>query len=242
MTHGVHHFFVAPGDFHNGVVEITGEEARHAARVLRVRVGEQITVADDTGRVVHAVVSAVGAIVRASIEHEAMVEPATPQIVLVQAVAKGDRMDDVISKGVEVGVSRITPFIAERSIIRWDASRARKARDRWTSVARSAAKQSRSARLTIIDEVGFGLPEVDGPATVALHEAGETRLRDVLPATAPQTLTLIVGPEGGLTDSELEALGRGGARIVTLGERVLRTETAGLVAATIVAHVYGSLG
>lgn len=241
MTAGVHHFFVAPDAVRGDVVEITGDEARHASRVLRLREGERITAADGTGRVVDAVVSEVGDIVRAAVRRACSVTRERPEMVLVQAVPKGDRMDDVITKGVEVGVGRIVPFIASRSIVRWDAARARKACDRWTALALAAAKQSRSAWLTTIGEVVTGLPALDRPA-IALHEGASQPLRALLPDTAPDTLTLVIGPEGGLTDEELSELRRAQVGIATLGPRILRTETAGLVAAAIVAHVYGSLG
>ncbi len=241
---GRHHFFVGPSDVQEGFVELTGTEAHHASRVLRVRPGEEISVADDSGRVLDAVVTEVGSVVRAQVRvvHEA--GWAKPAVTLVQAVAKGDRMDDVVSKAVEIGVSRIVPFIAERSVVRWDQSRRRKAHERWSAVARGAAKQCRSPHLTVVDEVRDGVAGAlsEGEPVLVLHEGGSVRLRDAFPATVPDAVTVVVGPEGGLAPAEIDLLVRGGASIVTLGERILRTETAGVVAAAIIAHAYGSLG
>jgi 16S rRNA (uracil1498-N3)-methyltransferase len=165
-------------------------------------------------------------------------------VTLVQAVAKGERMDDVVARAVEIGVSRVVPFIAERTVVRWDRARRDKARERWSALARAAAKQCRAPRLTVVADVAEGptcaLSE-DGPVLV-LHEEGSTRLRDSLPASAPDAMVVVVGPEGGLAPAEIDALRGGDASIVTLGERILRTETAGLVAVAIIAHTYGSLG
>jgi 16S rRNA (uracil1498-N3)-methyltransferase len=240
-----HHFFVRPDDVDGAVVTITGDEARHAARVLRVRPGEAITVADDTGRVLDAVVSDVGDDVRAEVLKETFVDEPRPSITLYQAVTKGDKIDEIVQKATEVGVRRIVPFIAERSIVRWDGPKRMKARERWVAVARSASKQCASPRLTVIDEIADSVAvAVEPDANVwVLHEADDaTPLRRVLDEPAPDAAALVVGPEGGLADDELTMLREGGAQIVWLGPRILRTETAGVVAASIVAYVYGSLG
>jgi 16S rRNA (uracil1498-N3)-methyltransferase len=243
-TEGAHHFFVATRDVRERSVVITGDEARHAARVLRVRPGETITAADGTGRVLEAVVTDVGDHVCADIRRVWEVEPPAPRVVLYQAVAKGDRMDDVITKAVEIGVSEIVPFLAERTVVRWDEPKRVKARERWTAVARSAAKQCRSPRLTRVRDIGDGpAGAIDAGASVlVLHEPAEQLIRKALPEAAPESIVLVVGPEGGLTEAEVELLERGGGTPVSLGDRILRTETAGLVAATIVRYAYGSLG
>jgi 16S rRNA (uracil1498-N3)-methyltransferase len=237
-----HHFFVAPDAIAGGLVTIDGDEAHHAARVLRVRVGEAITVADNTGRVIDAVVSRVGDDVQAEILKETSCDVAKPAITLCQALTKGEKFEDVVQKATEIGVSRIMPFVAERSVVQWDAGKRAKARERWTAVARAAAKQSKSPRIPVVDEVADGAPLGTGPTWV-LHESDDAvPLRQAVTDRAPDTLSLIVGPEGGFSDAEIDELRRGGAEVVWLGPRILRTETAGLVAASIVSYVYGSLG
>jgi 16S rRNA (uracil1498-N3)-methyltransferase len=239
-----HHFFVEPGQLRSATVELTGDEAHHAARVLRIREGEAITVADGTGCVAEAVVSHVGDTVEADVTALRSVPLPRPAITLYQAVMKGDKMDALIEKSVEVGVRRVVPFLAERTIVRWDDSKIERAADRWSAIARAAAKQSRSPWLTDVEKIvsaaGRLIPTEE--VVVALHESAARRLRDVLPEEAPPSVGLVVGPEGGFAEAELkdmEALGIGAAG---LGERILRTETAGLVGATIVAYAYGSLG
>lgn len=241
---GVHHFFVDAADVGDGVVEITGEEAHHAARVSRVRPGEAITVADGSGRVIEAVVLEAGATVRAEVRSVRHEEPPRPAVTLYQAIAKGDRMLDAVEKSVEVGVRRFVPFVAERTIVRWDEDKRRKARERWKATARAAAKQCRSSFLTVVEDVRDGpasATDEEGPVVV-LHEQAAQRLREVLPSEPPHRLVLVVGPEGGFAQGELEELRSGGARVATLGPRVLRSGTAGPVTAALVAHSYGTLG
>lgn len=241
---GLHHFFVAASDVRDGIVELTGDEARHAARVLRVRPGEAITVADGSGRVIEAVVTEAESIVRAEVRDIHETPLPKPAVTLYQAIAKGDRMNDLVAQAVEVGVVRLVPFVAERTIARWDEHKRAKHVARWREVAKSAAKQSRSAYLTSVEDVIDGLSSalVSGTLTVVLHEASSVRLRDVLPSAGPDAMVIAVGPEGGLAPDELDELRAGGAQVVTLGPRILRTGTAGPVAAAIVAYTYGTLG
>jgi 16S rRNA (uracil1498-N3)-methyltransferase len=167
-----------------------------------------------------------------------------PAVILYQAVMKGDRMDDVITKAVELGVARVVPFVAERTVVRWDESKRRKSRERWTAIARSAAKQCRSPHLTTVGDVLSGPDDAakEAAPVFVLHEGGSTRLREALPSAAPDEVVVVIGPEGGLAASEVELLREGGAAVVTLGERILRTETAGVVAAAIIGYAYGSIG
>jgi 16S rRNA (uracil1498-N3)-methyltransferase len=240
-----HHFFVEPADIDDRKLTIAGGEAHHAARVLRVRTGEAITAADDTGRVVDAIVTDVGGVVHAEVVKERFVDAPRPRITLFQALTKGEKVEDVVQKAAEIGVARVVPFVGARSIVRWDDGKRTKAVERWRSVARAAAKQSRSSRLLVVDEVADHVRRAtDEPGPVfVLHEGDVAApLRHVLPDDAPASLVLAVGPEGGFDDDEIEELARAGAEIVRLGPRILRTETAGLVAASIVSFVYGSLG
>jgi 16S rRNA (uracil1498-N3)-methyltransferase len=239
----MHHFFVDAGDVSNTTVELHDAEAHHASRVLRVSLGERISVADGSGRVIEAVVTEVGSIVRADIRDERNAVEVRPAITLYQAVAKGERMETLVQKAVEVGVRRIVPLITERTVVRWNEPKRAKACDRWTEIARAAAKQCRSPWLTRIEDVrdGVRISEPDGPHIV-LESSAACRLREVLPPEAPESLGLTVGPEGGLTAGELEAIAAQGGVVATLGERVLRTETAGPVAAALVLYAYGSLG
>jgi 16S rRNA (uracil1498-N3)-methyltransferase len=235
-----HHFFVDPGDVRNGIVALHGQEAHHAAHVLRVRRGESISVADGTGRVIEAVVSDVGDTVEAEVRSVREIDPLIPAITLFQGIAKGERMDAVVQKSVEIGVARIVPVMCERTIARWDETKRANAVQRWREIAKGAGKQCGTAWFTHVEDVADTFDTA--PPTVALDPDSASRLRDVLPAQRPDTLSLVIGPEGGLSESELDTLREKGVATATLGPRVLRTETAGPVAAALILYAYGSLG
>jgi 16S rRNA (uracil1498-N3)-methyltransferase len=241
---GTHHFFTEPDAVAVDTVALSGPEAHHAAKVLRVRAGERITVADGTGRVVEAVVTKVGDVVRGSVTKVHHASRPVPELVLCQAIARADRMDEMIRRAAEMGVMKVIPFIAERTIVRWNEAKRDRNRERWEALTLSAAKQSRSPWITKVDHVASDVSEVASTvdSAVVLHEGAATRLRDVLPAHPPATLGVVIGPEGGLSPNEVETLRTAGAQVVTLGDRILRTETAGVAVAAIVGYVYGTLG
>ena len=237
-----HHFFAPPEDIGPDVVTLKGDEAHHAARSLRVRPGEEITVADGTGRIVRAVVTDVGDLVEAEVKDESVVAASRPAVTLFQALTKGDKIDGIVEKATEVGVRRIVPFVAERTIVKWDERKLEKVRDRWSAIAKAAAKQSRAPWIPDICAVASDASGALATPAIVLHEQAPARLRDVLPSEPPDELAIIVGPEGGLSDDEVERLRAGGAGVASLGPRVLRTETAGPVAAAVIAYHYGGLG
>jgi 16S rRNA (uracil1498-N3)-methyltransferase len=235
-----HHFFADPQDVDDRVVTLRGAEAHHAAKSLRVRIGEEITVADGTGRVVDAVVRCLAGEVRADVVSLMTCAPPVPSLTLYQALTKSDKLDDVVEKASELGVHRIVPFVAERSVVRWDAKKRERARERWSLIARAAAKLSKSPWLTGIDAIADGIAPSE-ELVLVMHEGSQTRVRDVLPDAAPPSVGIVVGPEGGLSEDEVEELSASG-HAVSLGPRVLRTETAGIVAVAVVAARYGTLG
>lgn len=211
-------------------VVLDGAEGRHAAVVRRVRVGERIDVGDGAGLVLECVVEQVeGERVSCAVLERREVQPPQPQLYVVQALAKGGRDEDAVEAMTEVGVDVFVPWEASRSIARWK-------RDRWSAVAREAAKQSRRA----------WVPEVSPPAeantvcdllvgmslAVVLHEAAEVPLVEV-PMPAQGDVAVIVGPEGGITGEELAMFDSAGAKAYRLGPNVLRTSTAGVAAAAV---------
>ncbi|GMA25528.1 hypothetical protein GCM10025864_32870 [Luteimicrobium album] len=182
------------------------------------------------------------------------VEPApTVRLVLVQALAKGDRDELAIEAATEVGVDAILPWQAERSVVVWRGERAARSRARWLATVRAAAKQSRRARVPDVrqDVTTAVLADVvkdtvtAGGVVAALHEDATEPLGTLpLPvpgepgAEVPEVL-VVVGPEGGISDAELERLTEAGGRPVRLGPHVLRTSTAGPVALTILCERLG---
>ena len=216
-------------------VEVEGDEARHAVVVRRIRVGEQVVLTDGAGTAAVCTVTGTSkSSLRATVDDVRQDPREAPRLVVVQAIPKGDRGELAVEMLTEVGVDVVVPWAASRSVAVWRGERAAKSLARWRSSAREAAKQSRRA----------WFPEVTEPATtpdvvalletaalcVVLHEAGDRPLADV---TVPVQgdIVVVVGPEGGISDDELTAFATVGAAPLRLGSSVLRTSTAGVVAA-----------
>jgi len=159
-----------------------------------------------------------------------------PRLVLVQALAKGDRGELAVELATEVGIDEVLPWSAERCIVKWDGQRGEKALARWRSTAREAGKQSRRARHPVVSHCASTeelLARVATTPTLLLHE-GATAPLAAVPLPDAGDLLLVVGPEGGLTDREISALTGAGAAPVRLGSSVVRTSTAGAAAISVV--------
>jgi 16S rRNA (uracil1498-N3)-methyltransferase len=225
---------VAPG----AVVRVEGDEAHHAVAVRRMRVGEELVLTDGRGGLVVGEVEATGKRtldVRVT-SYDAVAEPA-PAITVVQALAKGDRGERAVEVLTEIGVARIVPWAAERSVAVWKGDREVKSLARWRATAREAAKQSRRAWHPEVTDLAStdDVVELIGSADLAavLHEEATGALGSV-PIPESGAIVLVVGPEGGLTDDEVATFVDAGAHAVRLGAEVLRTSTAGVAATSAI--------
>ncbi|WP_421741095.1 16S rRNA (uracil(1498)-N(3))-methyltransferase [Cellulomonas sp.] len=226
---------------------LDGTEGRHAGVVQRRGPGERVDVVDGSGvRLVGVVgeVTAGGVLVHVQ---QRVVEPAPAvALVLVQALAKGDRDEMAIEAATEVGVDVVVPWQAERSIVVWRGERAAKSRARWLGTVRAAAKQSRRARVPAVEVALDARGLVDrvravvaaGGVVLVLHEEATEPIASTSLPDAGECL-VVVGPEGGIGDGELGRLVDAGARAVRLGPHVLRTSTAGPVALALLAERLG---
>lgn len=218
------------------VVVVDGDEGFHAANVRRIRVGERLDLSDGAVALAHCVVEDVGkGLLSARVLERQIVPHVAPPVAVVQALPKSDRAELAIELATEAGADEFVAWQASRCVARWDgAARVDKGRRRWAAVARAAARQSRRAHI----------PSVTGPVSttelvkrvrdevatvIVLHEAATTKIAEV-PLAQADSLVLIVGPEGGITDDEIAALTQAGATPVRLGPTVLRTSTAAAVA------------
>jgi 16S rRNA (uracil1498-N3)-methyltransferase len=217
---------------------LTGPEGHHAARVRRVQVGEHVDVVDGRGKRAACVVASVGRdTVELTVVERTTEQQASPRLVLVQALAKGDRGELAVELSTEVGVDEIVPWSAARCVVKWDGERGGKAQGRWQSTAREAAKQSRRSWVPGVGEVHSTAQLLEriktAAATLVLHEAaGHSLSSSAIPADGD--VLLVVGPEGGLTPDELASFAAAGATAVRLGDSVLRTSTAGAAAVAVV--------
>jgi 16S rRNA (uracil1498-N3)-methyltransferase len=229
---------------------LTGEHASHLSRVLRAKVGQEFDIAVD-GRVLRGTVTSVSdARVEFALGQEQPAKP-SPQLTLVLSIFKFDRMDWAIEKCTEIGVSRIIPLVARRTETHLAAS-AVKRRERWERIARQASEQSRRSTPPEISAptklaplaksvIAGGAPALPG---IVLAESGETTLlgdvigarlasRDSSESPNRSHVTLAVGPEGGWTDEELRWFQESGWAFASLGDTILRAETAAIVASAI---------
>ncbi len=212
-------------------VTVEGAEAHHAVAVRRLAVGEPVLLTDGAGHVAECEVTATGkARLDVVVRSVSSVPAPTPEVVVVQALPKGDRGELAVEVLTEIGVARIVPWAAARSVAVWRGDRAAKSLAKWQSTAREAAKQARRAwfpevtPLASTDEVAALI--AGAPLALVLHEDAT----EPLPVELPDRVLLVVGPEGGLAPEELAAFTDAGARTVRLGAEVLRTSTAGVAA------------
>lgn len=217
-----------------GVVEVTGDEAHHAVAVRRLRVGEQVALTDGEGRSVTGEVASTGKrVFTVEVATAAVVDRPSPAFTVVQALPKGDRGELAVEVLTEVGVDVVVPWAAARSVAVWKGERALKSHAKWQATAREAGKQSRRSWLPTVSALATtdAVRELVAGADLAvvLHEDATTPLSGV-EVPAGGRVVVVVGPEGGIAPEELAALEAAGALTVRLGDEVLRTSTAGVVA------------
>ncbi|MEY4377059.1 MAG: hypothetical protein RJB26_1609 [Pseudomonadota bacterium] len=228
-----------------GTFDLPPGAAAHVARVLRLTVGEEVVLFDGLGQESTARITGVrGAAVTVDATAPMTVDRESPlRLTLVQGVSRGERMDLVMQKATELGVACIVPVLTERSVVKLDASQAAKRLQHWQGVVAAACEQSGRAWLPAVLPPQpllkwLAQPAVADEARFLLHPGSTTRARD-LPAL--RAATLLIGPEGGLAPQEREAALLAGFQDLSLGPRVLRTETAALAALAALQAVAGDL-
>ncbi|HOV79699.1 MAG TPA: 16S rRNA (uracil(1498)-N(3))-methyltransferase [Bacillota bacterium] len=243
-------FFVKPEQIKEGRVYIEGPDVLHITGALRLGAGDRITVLDGLGKSYGAVIEQPGRNkIVCRIESESKAEGAPPvKVVLVQGIPKGDKMDLIIQKGTELGVSRFVPLMCRRAVVKLENERSARKRERWQRIALESAKQCRRPDVPEVDEpaglerVLAGMP-LHAAGVIAWEEENAVSLRAVLEEPSPDgEIYVFIGPEGGFEPSEVEMARARGVRPVTLGNRVLRTETAGIAVLTMILFKWGDLG
>ncbi len=229
-----------------GNVVLDGDRARYLGRALRLRPGDEIAVFNGEGPEWPATIESLTkstATLRIGEEREPGTESPL-KVHLVQGVSRGERMDYVVQKATELGVKRITPVLTEYGVVRLDEKRAAKRRDHWQHVAASACEQSGRTRLPLVDaplplKAWFGARPADADIDLVLKPGAPTSLASI---AEPRTrVCILIGPEGGFSPGEYEDAGLAGFCSVSLGPRVLRTETAAAAALAIAQSVWGDL-
>lgn len=239
-------------------VTVTGPEARHAVTVSRLRVGEQVLIGDGSGLIAHGVATECAKdAFSVAVSEVRDSERLCPRITLVQALAKGDRDERAVEQATEFGVDSIVPWQAERSVSRWqDQTKIDRGVAKWERIATEASKQSLRSwipdvRKPISASDIEDLASTERIFVVVLDPRGTERLTDVLAhvtagggaseqgAEHIEEFVVVIGPEGGIADAELERCTAAGAETVRLGREVLRTSSAGPAAIAIISASLG---
>ncbi len=226
----------------DGCFELPEALAHHAVRVLRMSAGDRMVLFDGSGDEVEAVLEGQGKRWSARLEVRRVVARESPlQLVLVQALASADKMDWVVQKAVELGVSAVIPVRASRSVLKLTGERADKRVAHWREVAVSACEQSGRNRVPqvadIVDLRDYLAQHRNGPQRLILDPVGGRRLAEL--GRPAGVCHILIGPEGGWSEEELVACQTAGCDGVTLGPRVLRTETAGLAVLAAMQALWG---
>jgi len=252
----VAHFYLdaglTPEDCPPGaLVTLGGPDARHAVTVSRVHPGEPLLLGNGCGLILNGTVESTqgaqtpgGASLTLRVETATLTPAASPRIRLVQALAKGDRDELAIQAATELGIDAIVPWLAGRSVSRWEGPKVAKGRERWSTIVREASKQSIRAWLPAVAELtstkqlaalagGTRMLLLEPTASERLTEVAGTLSAENDHSAHPLDIVLVVGPEGGLSPAEISTLQAAGASAVRLGDTVLRTSTAGPAALAV---------
>lgn len=226
---------------------LSQEETHHITKVMRKKVGDQIELLDGENRLFQAkIVTIEEQKIRAEIlEVESINRELAKKVFLVQGLCKGDKMDFIVQKATELGVAGIYPVSTRRTEIRLNEEKAQKKQERWQKIAKEATKQCRRGTIPIVNSV-MGIKDFLAKqrsadcAILAFYEDEKmTSIRTVLPQITEEYLYIIVGPEGGFDLKEVEWMKSIGVRSVSLGNRTLRTETAGILGIGCVYYEFG---
>lgn len=242
----MHHFFTEPSQIGEKEIRITGSDVNHIRNVLRMRPGEEVLVSDGQGKEYRCKLTEIAdTSVTASIMWRLGGNAELPsRITLFQGLPKGDKLEFIIQKCVELGAVRIVPVQTKRTVVKLDAKKEQLRRKRWTAISESAAKQSGRG---IVPEIGAVTDFSQALAEAAELDVclipyelaqGMDHTREVCSSIMPgQSVGIFIGPEGGFEESEVRAAIEAGAEPVTLGKRILRTETAGMALISVLAYL-----
>jgi len=243
-------FLIQQKDISESTVSISGSEAAHMQKVLRLTKGRQIELVDDTGCLYLAEIKHISPeAVDAAILEKTTSQTETPiRLMVAQALLKDRKMDDIVRQLTELGVSVFFPFMSERSIARPDAKRLNSRMERWKKIAKESVKQ---CKRTLVPEIGPALSfeqALDSgkhcDLKIVFWENGVTRLnRDMMDHhNRRKEILLMLGPEGGFSLEEIKKAEEAGFMIASLGPRILKAETAPIAACAIIQYIFGDIG
>ena len=237
----MYQFFVEDAQIGKEFITITGSDVNHIKNVLRMKPGEKIRVSNQQGKDYYCEILELGDdFVQADIlDSEAAGTELGAKIFLFQALPKGDRMETVIQKAVELGVYEIIPVAMKYCVVKLDAKKAENKKKRWQAIAESAAKQSKRSRIPVVHEVMdfasavavYGVFFAPTPVNLVPYEneRGMVATREALDSLhAKDSISVMIGPEGGFSEEEIEKVRTEHMQVISLGKRILRTDTAAI--------------
>jgi len=248
----VHRFYISPENWNPDTLALTGSEAHHARDVLRMKRGEKLVLFNGGGREITAeIINACSSEIRLRKLHEAETPPLRCRIVLGQAIPKGKNMELIVQKAVEIGAAEIAPIISDRTVVQVDFESAAQKQTKWRQIAIEAAKQCGQNWLPRVraprklpeffdavekDDARFDLRLIGSLQPDAQH------LKKILADYSsqhehrPQSVLMLIGPEGDFTPAELALARRHGCRPITLGPIILRVETAAIYCLSVLSY------
>lgn len=242
-------FFIDKKDIKDEKITITGGDATHIAKVLRTEIGEILTLCDGCGTDFSAKVTACS---KDSVSLDiintfpCLAEPGV-SVTLFQGIPKQGKMDYIIEKCTELGIARIVPVATARSVVKIsDKKSEEKKLERWRKIASESVKQCGRGKIPEVSDILSVSQAIEFSKNldlvIAAYECeSETSLKSVLAANSPDSVGIFIGPEGGLDDAEVKMFLDAGIKTVTLGKRILRTETAGHTVLTAVMYEFNEL-
>lgn len=240
-------YFTEPENIKDGFIEVFSDEAKHILNVMRMEIGDTLTICDGQSNDYLCRICETGKnCLKAKIEEttKSESEPKT-KITLYQGLPKSDKMELIIQKCVEIGVCRIVPVITERAVVKIEkGAKEDKKTERWQKIAESAAKQSGRGIIPAVErpmKFKDAIEEAvkNGEAIIPYENEKDRGLKEFVKNSKAENIGIFIGPEGGFDTKEIEFAVENGVMSVTLGKRILRTETAGIVTSAIVLYELG---
>jgi 16S rRNA (uracil1498-N3)-methyltransferase len=250
-------YFIPEAQFLETTVTIQGGDAHHLIRVMRSQIGDKVICSNGINReVLVSIMSLDKEMVEATILEELpLTNEANVEVWVAQSLPKGDKLETVIQKNTEIGAARFIPFVSERTIVQYDEKKAVKLQERWGKIAKEAAEQAHRNRvpdvdvplswkqtLKLVSQVDLALICYEKQSGLQLKQLLRQAFNNELVSPPSGKVLLLIGPEGGFTLKEVAEAEQAGCHAISLGKRILRTETAAMVALTCILYETGEMG
>ncbi|WP_442604406.1 16S rRNA (uracil(1498)-N(3))-methyltransferase [Paenibacillus sp. KN14-4R] len=246
-------YFIPKEQFNDDSVTITGDDAHHLVRVMRAEIDDECICSNGEDREARVRIVAIdkGSVTANIVEMLPLAAEAQVKVWIAQSLPKGDKMELVIQKGTEIGAAGFIPFVSDRTVVQYDAKKEAKRGERWNKIAKEAAEQAHRNRVPNVESVQSWknflnkITDFDAAWICYEREAGlsfRQLVQKSLTSSEQPKVLLVIGPEGGFTEDEITEAEQRGCVSVSLGKRILRTETAAMVGLSCILYESGEMG